>query len=237
MAGQWEALTGKPCWAPARQLKDRDRGYILLEEECANAHMMRSFWGGRSYMRIAGRVPAMRTFIRKQPPGYREGDHKRGQFAKQCELLARAYVRCIPDSPISALDAFEWMRTYPPLFPDLEWEHVPIHILNDGSRFGIPPNLLALFQTIENIKETERFARSLASMPGEIQRGWQKVKHQLRTFVAIPGLDFKPWGRDANGVTYSVRVSKGHRAHLLRSLSEGTWLAIDIGTHQQMGHG
>jgi hypothetical protein len=126
---------------------------------------------------------------------------------------------------------------YPPLFPDLDWEYVPIHIVNDGVRIGLPPHLLGLFQTIENIAESENFIRSLNSMPVEIRNGWSKVKSHLSTSVAMRGLDFKEWNRNPEGVTYSVRVSKGHRAHIRLSRESRTWMALDIGTHSQMGHG
>jgi hypothetical protein len=238
MAGQWEALTEKPCWNPARGLKDATRGYNLLEEECANAHMMRSFLGGRSSLRVAGRTSAMRNFVRRQPPGYREGDHKReALFTKRCELLARRYVGCIRDSRFQALDAFELMRTYPPLFPNLNWTYVPIHILNDGTRIGLPPNLLGLFRSIESVEESDRFARRLATLPIEIGNAWIRLKSRIKNSLALPGIDFKQWERNEDGVVYSVRVSKSYRAHLLRTPSGGPWLALNIGTHKEMGHG
>lgn len=75
-AAQWESILGKPCFVPARRLRDDQFGYNLLEEECANAHMMRSFLGGRSSLKAAGRMDAIRSFVRMQPPGYKNGDHK-----------------------------------------------------------------------------------------------------------------------------------------------------------------
>ena len=238
MAGQWEALTEKPCWLPARQLKDTARGYILLEEECANTHMMRSFLGGRSSLRVEGRIPSMKNFVRKQPPGYREGDHTReALFTERCELLARKYVDCIPDSRFHALDAFEFTRMYPPLFPNLNWTYVPIHILNDGVRIGIPPDLLALFGSIENVDESDRFTRTLATLPIEIRNAWIRVKTRMRTSVRMQGLDFKRWERRGEGDIFSIRVSSSYRAHLQRCSSGGPWRAIDIGKHKEMGHG
>ncbi len=241
MAGQWEALTEKPCWNPARGLKDADRGYYLLEEECANAHMMRSSLGGRSSLRVARRTSAMREFVRRQPPGYREGDHKReARFTERCELLARGYVGCIPDSGFQASDAFkafESMRTYPPLFPNLNWAYVPIHILNDGARIGIPPDLLGLIRSIENVHESDRFTRRFGTLPIEIRNAWNRLKSRMQTSLAMPGLDFKQWKRSEDGVIYSVRVSRSHRAHLQRRTPGEPWLALDIGTHKEMGHG
>lgn len=71
-----------------------------------------------------------------------------------------------------------------------------------------------------------------SGLPSELKRKWERTKDKLLSCPALRGLNFKPW--KPPGV-WSVRVDKGYRAHLEYS-SEGKWKAIEIGTHDKMGH-
>jgi hypothetical protein len=112
MASQWEGITGKACHKPARGLRDRDRGYILLEEQLANASMIRSFWGGRSSLRVSGRMYALRTFVQQQPPGYCDAETvvTAVAFSDACESLGRAYISKISGYVGEYLSAVDLMR-------------------------------------------------------------------------------------------------------------------------------
>jgi hypothetical protein len=240
MAGQWEAVTGEPCYVSGKEkLRDKTLGYNVLEEECANGHMMRSFLGGRAILKVAGRKSALRKFISMQPEGYRDGDHKSiSAFNSQCEKLVRNYLGTISAFEAPYLSAFDLMRSYPPLFPNLDWQYVPIHILNDGERMGLPADLLALFSRIEQpIVETEQFARSLAALPRNIRENWDRTRSRVKLTLHSSGMDFKRWKRTSDGEIYSLRLSNSHRVHLKRYRDSGQWSALNVGTHPQMGHG
>ena len=239
MAGQWEAVSGKPCYVPARELRDKILRYNVLEEECANGHMMRSFRGGRSILKVAGSTGALRKFISMQPKGYKEGDHKHiSVFNARCESLVRNYVGSIFAFEARYPSAFDLMRSYPPLFPNLDWQYVPIHILNDGERMGLPADLLGLFSRIEQpIVETEQFARSLAGLPKNIRENWDRTRSRIKLTLHSSGMDFKRWKRTSDGEIYSLRLSNSHRVHLKRYRDSGQWSALNVGTHAQMGHG
>ena len=47
----------------------------------------------------------------------------------------------------------------------------------------------------------------------------------------------KLWERTGHGDVYSVRLSKGYRAHLRYNRAEQRWYAEQVGDHQRMGHG
>ena len=70
MSSQLGGILGMPCHKPARGLMDPRAGYILLEEELANAHMIRASRGGHAKLRAQGKAKVLREFVREQPPGY-----------------------------------------------------------------------------------------------------------------------------------------------------------------------
>jgi hypothetical protein len=238
MAAQWEGLTGRPCHKPGRSLRDPMAGYIFLEEELANAHMLRSFRGGPLSLRVPGRLAPLRQFVKQQPPGYRDAlrTTSRADFAEGCQALAESYAREIRGYDAAHLDAVDLLRLYP-FAPTVDWRHCPIHVLNDGERLGLPSGLLELFRSIPELAETERFRRDLAGLPVAIQAAWGKTRRMLATTTTLPGLDFKPWERRGSERVYSVRLSSNYRAHLQYSGAEQRWLAVAVGTHKAMGHG
>jgi len=113
VASQREAILGKPCYLPARSLlRDPAAGYILLEEELANAHMIRAIRGGRKHTRVRARTHALRRFVESQPAGYVEGGNSTSTdvFERRSSELARKHVQCIagysPDF-VDAVDSLE----------------------------------------------------------------------------------------------------------------------------------
>jgi len=71
-------------------------------------------------------------------------------------------------------------------------------------------------------------------MPDSVQKAWKKTKRNLA--VAIPpGADFKQW--DKGSGVYSLRLNDNYRAHIQRPKVGDTWMALDLGTHKEMGHG
>jgi len=219
-------------------LRDPSRGYIILEEQIANASMIRSFWGGKASQRVRGKTDAVRNFVSKQPIGYRDGGRitRKSEFSKCCELLSRDYVQKIPGYNPQHLEAIDLNALYP-LYPTIDWRYCPIHIIHNEQRFGIPPIDLVLFRKVTNIIETKSFLKNLRKLSTHIQRAWEKVKRMLIETTTAGGLDFKFWERRGDQTIYSVRVKKNYRAHLVYWGKDNIWEAIAVGTHKEMGHG
>jgi len=236
MSAQWEAITGHACHRPARALKDSVAGYILREEELANAHMIRSLRGGSAALKVRGRSEALRLFTRRQPAGYQDAERstRRVAFDAGCEALARDYVSKISGIELGFIGGVDLLRIYP-LSPAIDWRYCPIHIIHDERRLNIPPVDLGLFSNIATIVENEHFKTQFPALPSAIQEAWIRKKQMLAVTTAAKGLDFKFWERRGTEKVYSIRLSANYRAHL--AYSGVQWAAIGVGTHAAMGHG
>jgi hypothetical protein len=60
------------------------------------------------------------------------------------------------------------------------------------------------------------------------------MKAKLRNGVPR-GADLKKW-RNGGPNSYSVRITDGHRPHLVWRRDRNEWLAVRIGSHSAMGH-
>jgi hypothetical protein len=239
MATQFEGILERPCHRPARTLKDPDLGYNVLEEELANAHMLRALRGGRSRLRVRGRLEQARSFVAMQPPGYRDAPRSLAAdtFRAGCEALAQRYASCIPGYSPRLLEVADLAAMYP-VWPSVDWRQCPIHLIDDSRRYALPPIELELFREIDEIEETATFRRDLAALPRELRSAWDRVKARLRSTTRASGMDFKQWSREEPGATvYSVRLNKGYRAHLRYDKTRRSWSAIAVGDHAAMGHG
>jgi hypothetical protein len=236
MSAQWEAITGMPCYRPARDLRDATWGYVIREEELANAHMIRSLRGGLPALKVRGRAEALRQFTRKQPPGYKDAERstRRIAFDAGCEALARDYVSKISRIELGFLGGVDLLRMYP-LSPVIDWRYCPIHIIHDKHRLNIPPVELGLFSNIEVISEDERFKKQLSALSKVTQEAWSRTKRKLAVTTALKGLDFKFWEHRGTDKVYSIRLNDNYRAHL--AYDGVRWAAVQVGTHGAMGHG
>jgi len=216
MAAQLEAIVGLPCHKPARDLKDKLLGYILLEEQLANAHMIRSFRSGPRANRVSGATNVVRQFVMNQPPGYREGAKSTTTHAllMKFEELALSFGECIPDYDPRGLEAVELTALYPTR-PQVDWRYCPIHLIHDETRIAVPTIELGLFRTIQSIVESDGFLDQLSKIPSSIQKKWQKTKDLLKITTSAQGLDFKLWKSAENQLIFSIRLSDNYRAHLI----------------------
>ena len=130
--------------------------------------------------------------------------------------------------------AIDFTAAYP-LNPKAAWRYCPIFLLDDGKQHGIPPLYLKLFARLAAIQETEHFQSALQKLAEPIQKKWADLKERLSSAIT-PGADFKKWPPGGPGV-FSVRVGANFRAHLRYISQSQHWLAIQIGTHKELGHG
>lgn len=239
--GQAELVHQEPWWVPAmRAVKASQPGYCVLEEQLANAYMLKAFRTMKPGLRVPGKQKALREFTRMQPEGYRDGDRVRPQdWERRLAELAREYGKhstkggahpSLWDSSFG----YDWAAQFP-IQPRIDWRYCPIHFVHDGSRLGIPPDWLTFISRITKITELEKFCAMLEVLARPIQKAWDRTKLKLREGITT-GADFKKWPKGGPDV-FSVRVNDRVRAHLQYRRSEGDWLALEIGGHKELGHG
>lgn len=236
-AAQIELLTGEPCSKPARHLRDPKFGYVVLEEKLANTQMLRAVARPPASLRARNRMRALRKFVALQPAGYSDALQvkTRDQFDALCDDLAQNYIECT-DSDTRGIDAINYMVLYP-RWPTIDWRYCPVHVVHDEKRLDLPILDIIRFVNIPSIYGTEKFRQQVVDLPAPLQKSWKKAKLQLKETTNLRGLDFKLWERTGDGDVYSVRLSKGYRAHLRYNRAEQRWYAEKLGDHQRMGHG
>jgi hypothetical protein len=232
---QLELLVGEPIHVHRSELKDPQLGYIVAEERAANAWMLRSLPSTKRTLRSPGRAKALRRFVSRQPAGYRDAGEIVGtdNFRAACHDLIDDYLSLRYDTRGAERINLDWLL---PLTPRIDWRQVPVHVIHDDKRLPFAPGAFDLFEHVREIVSTESFEAGLEKLPRPLQRAWQKTQRMLSVSTALTGLDFKLWDRVPSGRVYSVRVSRGYRAHL-RYDDQGTWFAEEIGPHAAMGHG
>ena len=71
---QTELMLQEPWWTPAtRAIRSGVPNYCLVEEQLANAYMLKAFRSMKPALRLRGKQEALRRFTLLQPPGYRDG--------------------------------------------------------------------------------------------------------------------------------------------------------------------
>lgn len=235
--GQAELAHHTAWWVWTQEhYRDQTPAYILQEEELANAYMLRRCRSSPAHLRASGKLQSLREFTLAQPEGYKDGSKvKPKDWAPKINLMVFYYAYAwVADFERHELfdGAYDWERQFPHL-EKVDWRHCPIHLVDDSHRYGLPQGWVNAFARIESIVETEGFKKRLKKLSRELQVAWERTKTKVAlSFTA--GCDFKKWppaGKDA----YSLRVNDSLRAHL--ALIDGTWIAIDIGGHKEMGHG
>src|SRR5580704_11872261 len=92
---QAELLHQEPWWVPAKAaFKRRTPNYCVIEEQLANAYMLKAFRTMKPALRVPGKQRALIEFTKEQPEGYREGHLIKSQDWDRClTALAQEYGR------------------------------------------------------------------------------------------------------------------------------------------------
>lgn len=242
MTANWELATGVAVYWKGRERYRNPQGYIELEEALANAYMLRGFKNPtRLLANSGGTYQALKRFCEGQPAGYKDGPRyvrTRGpsyeSYFGRCYELSEMYQHAsaaLWRSP-EALDALIF---YPDLIR-IDWTRCPIIVLDEHDfqrRLGIQ---ISYFGSVEIVKETTSFKRSLSKLDGRLQKIWLTRKRDLARSTALKSLDFKQWKMDGRDV-YSVRLDGNYRAHLRYDRDCTTWYAERVGDHKAMRHG
>jgi hypothetical protein len=236
---QAELMHREPWCVPARKaFRAGTPRYCVVEEKLANAHMLFAFRSAKSALRVKGKQAELRKFVLQQPEGYRDAAGVRPQHI---DALLADLARCYGQHAARSKDhplvwgpqGFDWAQQFP-IRPRIDWRYCPIHLVNDGNRYGIPQDWINCFACMADIEESVSFQGMLQKLAAHLQGAWARMKERLRT--GIPrGADFKKW--EKGGVDcYSVRITRGFRAHLVWRRERNNWLAVAIGSHSAMGH-
>jgi hypothetical protein len=238
---QAELAHQEPWCVPAkRSFRAGKPSYCVVEEQLANAYMLSAFRSMKPALRIKGKQAALRSFVARQPEGYRDAlgvtPLLRDRLLKE---LAHRYGSCAKKGAGHSMlwnlsFGYDWAQQFP-IRPRIDWRYCPIHLVNDGARLGIPPDWLGFFSRLSAIEETDEFRKELDLLASPIQRAWERTKQKLGIAITA-GADFKKWDKGGNDL-FSVRINGSFRAHLRRRKESDDWLAVAIGKHKEMGHG
>lgn len=236
--GQTELALVHAWWIPFKTNKgDMTPPPYPIEEQLANAYMLRRFRTGR---KVRGKQEALRLFTEQQPAGYQDADQiKSGDWPDKLAQLASEYGQhWAADHDEEALfdaeTAYDWEAQFP-MRPAVDWRYCPIHLVDDSRRFGLPEGWLEPFSRLEQVVESAVFKKQLAQLSDVLQKGWKRARQKLLTGITS-GCDFKPWPR-GGADTWSCRVGDNFRVHLRHDRVGGFWEAVAIGSHKAMGHG
>lgn len=216
-----EALLRKSLYSPLRSAFAH-RPIDCVEEALANkfAHQ----WACRSKSDLQ---TFSEDFIRVQPGAY-------GRYAEPKDPLlaelAAVFIDASYTAPKLRQDQISWDGRIGSGFTNVSTPPQYV-ITNAPPRHWIAPHWeIPKITGVDDSSRVQKRLKKRAQLLGQ----WENTKQKLIKSPGLPALDLKPW----NTTTWSVRVNQGERAHLRPSGSHsGVWIAEDIGTHKEMGHG
>lgn len=236
MAANWELATNTAMYWKAKEKYRNAQGYVEHEEAMANAYMLRGFQHPRRLLANSGGAsPALKSYTKQQPAGYKEAYRyagSRAAYIKGCRDLSTQIQHASGLPPVPA--AMDTLLLYADPFR-IDWTRCPIMI---SDRFDLRRLLginIDFFTCISAIIETPKFEKSLNKLGPTVQEKWLEQKAKLAQSTSLNSLGFQKWTK-GGADCYSVNVGS-HRAHLRLDRGQSTWSALDIGTHLAMGHG
>jgi len=231
---QIERIVEKPVYLPTRDSARRDEA-SLLEEQIATAFALRQM----RYSREPNERRAYRdmdTYVRTMPKGYRDAHAiVNSRHALEGEMLNHAQTCWEIGLGLDLRIGVELHHLYPAFRP-YELVRCPTHVLLDQARYELGDLPLFLINSVPSLRESRQFEKQLDRLPESVRDKWPNACRKLRASVATPGLDFKPWPKGGQGC-FSVRITRGVRAHLRFRAEDQSWIAEAIGSHTEMGHG
>jgi mRNA-degrading endonuclease RelE of RelBE toxin-antitoxin system len=237
MAANWELATGTDVYWKAKEKHRNAQGYVEQEEALANAYMLRGFQHPRRLLANSGGAsPALRTYTKRQPAGYKDAHlhaKSRAAYVAGCRDLS-TQVQHASGQGWPVPPALHTLLLYADPFR-IDWTRCPIVI---SDRFDLRGQLginVEFFTSVPQVTETPKFQKSLAKLDQPIRRMWLDQKHKLAQSTSLNSLGFQQWKKGGPDC-YSVHVGS-YRAHLQLDRDQSTWSALDIGTHLAMGHG
>ena len=81
-----------------------------------------------------------------------------------------------------------------------------------------------------------KFSKKIHKQTIKIQNNWRKAQEQISISTGFKGLDFKKFTKAGENV-FSIRLDSNIRVHLIYKKDSSSWVAYDVGSHREMGHG
>ena len=196
----------------------------FVEEALAN----RDVW---NFVRDKGRPlkDFARDWMTVQPGAYRRFDEPKDELTAEwaANTLDGNYFRRAKRDDVSA-----WTVSVPTFFerPNVcpEW------IIDYAITARLFPAVLRM-PAVTRVDESAAVRKLLDKKYRHLDETWNDQKAKLYENPSTHGLDFYPWVKPD---LWSVRVTKGFRAHLrLRIGTPGYWIAEEFGSHKDLGHG
>jgi plasmid maintenance system killer protein len=229
---QWELLLHSPCRAALGERMERDGAiYLANEEQVANAFMLQ-----RLHPRCSSAArKAIDTFVRRQPPGYRDGPlvTEEAAFLSTFAEVIKSYVglHSLERGLHITADSFEIVRDFPTTAMSDSYT-CPVYLFDDD-RIGVPESAISFLTRIPGIVETDDFCRRFERLEPSLQSRWRKLKNQLADGIPRSARFEKLKGFGGN--TFSMRLNDNFRVHVRRTNDQ--WEAFGVGSHKEMGHG
>ncbi len=237
---QMELMHNEPWYLPSKKAFRRGQpDYCQQEEKLANAYMLKALNSMESGLRVKGTQALVREYTKRQSCGYNQGWKVRKEgWEKNVVELANCYLsnskRAKSIHHIFQY-GFDWPQQFP-IKPAINWRYCPIFWVDDignSPTSEVPSDWLSFFSKIDYIDESNSFVSQMKRLPKQIKKAWERKKIEF-TQAITRGMDFKKWVKGGKDV-WSCRLNSSYRVHLQRKGSE--WIAIEIGSHKQMGHG
>lgn len=230
---QLEMFLGIPC---RYLLKNQFQiwEYLEIEEALANAHMLREI----RHVAKGKLFEKIKNFILAQPPGYNDAIpyfNDSELYQHGLEEVVKSYVGlpALDKNALLPISCIDW-RSHFVVSERAFWSECPIHILHDVNGLGLPLLTPRFLTCIPNIIETKKFSKMLMKLASQYRDAWLEIKRDLATNPPN-SKQFEPLKGKRRGL-YSIRIAKGHRAHLRPVNRYEYWEAVEIGTHTEMGH-
>jgi hypothetical protein len=219
----FEAVLKRNLYVPLRRAL-RGRRSHFVEEAIANKAAYN--WAKKPSV---GLREFAHDFMSLQPGAYARFEERRLEL--NGEWLANT-LELRPPGSLPRLDVAQWVDASPKDL--LRSSLCPQYVVYPAkiSDWLDPALVLPLVSTIT---ESEEVKKRLSGKYRNLETKWNSTKSKLRGERTLRGLNFKPWPKDGKGA-YSVKIDDGFRAHL-RHQGQGNWLAYNLGSHKELGHG
>jgi len=230
---QLELFLRAACWAPARErLTNAKLQWFNDEEALANANSIRQL-AATEPGTIVDRVE--RSLL-QCPQGYRDFPLALSDEGFQDHILE--VLR--HNVGITAIDLGTWYLdpAFDALvvFPELVDARAscPLYLFDDSGQYALPPLSLRQITNFPGIVETNKFMNMLRKLDHRRQEEWRQMRTEL-THRVPPYPKFKKLKGRLSGF-WGLYLSDGFRVHV-RPTPTGVWEAVEIGSHNAMGHG
>jgi hypothetical protein len=219
-----ELISKQQLYTPTRRAFRR-APYLFVEEALANREILTS-----AQRRRGSVLQFAKDWMNVQPGAY-------ARYGERVEELTAEWAANVLDgdyrSTARRYALTGWAGSIPDYFAP---EKVcPEYLIDYQITSTLFPPLFKM-PKVRAIKDSDDIQMLINRRHHNLREQWETQKAKLLTDPGLPGLNFKPWPREAP--RWSVRVNSNFRAHLDPPVDlSDEWLTMRLGTHKDLGHG